>query len=139
MRVVVAPVAVLTERTRQLPVSITKMLPAPSQDAVTGEAKRAAAPVSASTTAATPPPASVVVAPEATSTARTRWPPVSATYSTSNVAPLSAMPLGELKPAAAPTPSTLLEAPLPARVTVCAVAGPPLVMKRTRWLSVSAK
>ena len=48
-----------------------------------------------------PPPASVVTAPDATSTTRTRWLALSATYS---AAPAGAMarPYGALKPAAVP-------------------------------------
>jgi len=79
IRVEVAPVSAFTERRRQLPDSLTRMLPKPSQDTATGEEKRVSAPVDASTTPDVAPPASVAVAPVDIVTARTRCADVSAT------------------------------------------------------------
>lgn len=78
IRVEVAPVSAFTERRRQLPDSLTRMLPKPSQDTATGEEKRVSAPVDASTTPDVAP-ASVAVAPVDIVTARTRCADVSAT------------------------------------------------------------
>jgi hypothetical protein len=78
-RVEVAPVSAFTERRRQLPVSLTRMLPKPSQDTATGDENRATVPVDASTTPDVAPPASVAVAPVDIVTTRTRCADVSAT------------------------------------------------------------
>ena len=78
-------------------------------------------------------PANVVVAPLATTMARMRALPVSATNNVPEIA-LYAIPRGDEKDAERPTPSVAPAPPLPARVDTT----PPYVTVRTTWFKESA-
>lgn len=132
------PSASATVRTRKLFESLTyKKRPSASAASARGLLNDAPA-RTPSAQPATPLPARVDTNPLPTSTARTAWFKVSATYRVP-VAPPMASPLGALKRALAPLPSRKPVTPgAPASVATAALAAPGESTLRSTWLPRSA-
>jgi hypothetical protein len=123
-----------TARTRLLPPSPTKSVTSAASMATPTGAENSAPPrAGPSAKPATTLPAYVLTLPQGLTT-RTRPEMYSATYSCPLTGP-TAIPVGRLKVAAAPTPSMPPATPLPASVATTPYA---IVTMRSRWPSISA-